>query len=114
MFMDLYQSFYPNGVTKVLPTNIFDLLTPRALAFWIMDDGGAHASGMTLHCNNFSEVEVDILISVLQVKFGITANKWAKGDNHILYVNSSSMPILRSLVMRHIHVSFKYKLGLVR
>lgn len=114
MLMSVYQSFYPNGGTKILPINIFDLLTPRALAFWIMDDGGAHTSGMTLHCNNFSEVEVDTLITVFQLKFGITATKWAKGNNHILYINSSSMPILRLLVTKHIHTSFQYKLGLVR
>lgn len=33
VFMTLFLSFYPTGVGKVLPTNIFELLTPRALAF---------------------------------------------------------------------------------
>lgn len=30
--------FYVNGI-KIIPSNIYDLLTPIALAFWIMSDG---------------------------------------------------------------------------
>lgn len=74
-FMSLFLSFYPTGVGKVLLANIFDLLTPRALAFWIMDDGGAHLSGLTLHTNNFTFEEVDTLIRLLLTKYGIVANR---------------------------------------
>jgi len=30
--MELFLSFYPTGIGKVLPSNIFYLLTPRALS----------------------------------------------------------------------------------
>ena len=35
---DLQALWYVNGV-KVVPKNIFDLLTPISLAYWICDDG---------------------------------------------------------------------------
>ena len=37
-FNELYTLFYKNK-NKVIPTNIYDLLTPVALANWIMGDG---------------------------------------------------------------------------
>lgn len=91
VFMTLFLSFYPTGVGKVLPTNIFELLTPCALAFWIMDDGGAHASGLILHTNNFTIAEVNILIGLLHTKYGIVANKWVKYGRPVIYVTSGSL-----------------------
>jgi hypothetical protein len=37
-FTVLYDMFYVAG-TKVIPFDIFNLLTPVALAYWIMGDG---------------------------------------------------------------------------
>ena len=39
---ELYQIFYITGLSgnkKIIPDNIYDLLTPRALAHWIQGDG---------------------------------------------------------------------------
>ncbi len=41
-FQFLYSAFYKEGKIKVMPKHISKLLTPRALAFWIMDD--AHSN----------------------------------------------------------------------
>ncbi len=38
-FSGIYKLFYKKG-TKVIPLNIYEYLTPLALAVWIMDDGG--------------------------------------------------------------------------
>ena len=47
--------FYPGK--KVVPLNIHEHLTPRALAFWIMDDGGKNPYNQTfLHTNSFSRL----------------------------------------------------------
>jgi hypothetical protein len=46
---------------KVIPTNIADHLTPRSLAFWIMDDGQqVKRGGVTLCTDSYSEEEVDL------------------------------------------------------
>lgn len=39
--------------------NVYDLLTPRGLAFWIMDDGSRQ--GLGLHLSVFSSLDVDRL-----------------------------------------------------
>ena len=33
---------------KIIPTNVFDLLTPIGLAFWHMDDGNKTSKGIHL------------------------------------------------------------------
>lgn len=74
---------YPLKGIKTVPAIIGSLLTPRALAYWIMDDGGYHASGMLLHTNSFTKADVLLLISVLDSNFGIKANLRAAGNNWI-------------------------------
>lgn len=48
----------PSGAVdgvKIVPSNISELLTPRALAYWIMDDGGKGSYGETiLHTRSFT------------------------------------------------------------
>jgi hypothetical protein len=39
--------FYKDG-TKIVPSNIGDMLNARALAYWIMDDGGKGQNGETI------------------------------------------------------------------
>jgi hypothetical protein len=57
-------------VVKGLPDNIEELLTPRALAYWIMDDGkrpsinkktGRVSQGTTLCTDSYSKEQVEIL-----------------------------------------------------
>jgi LAGLIDADG DNA endonuclease family len=45
-FTEIYSLFYPNGV-KIVPENIYELLTPPALAHIIMGDGSAKTHGLT-------------------------------------------------------------------
>lgn len=49
-----YDLFYINGV-KTVPINIADYLTPRAFAYWIMDDGSLGGKGLLLHTNSFTK-----------------------------------------------------------
>lgn len=49
---------------KVVPSIISELLTARALAFWIMDDGGKGSNGeMNLHTRAFTLSDVLLLKS---------------------------------------------------
>jgi hypothetical protein len=57
-FRDL---FYVNGV-KIVPLNIGDLLTPRALAYWFMYDGYRDLSGFVLCPDSFTLAEVLLLM----------------------------------------------------
>lgn len=57
--------FYLNNI-KIVPLNIYKLLTPIGLAFWIMDDGTYNKKGkyLILCTDNFSHKEVLYLIYV--------------------------------------------------
>jgi LAGLIDADG DNA endonuclease family len=46
-FKELHSLFYPNGI-KVVPYNIYELLTPPALAHLIMGDGSVKPQGLTI------------------------------------------------------------------
>lgn len=49
-------------------------LTPISLAFWAMDDGSKHGSGLNLNTHNFSESEVRELMRILQIKFNLNCS----------------------------------------
>lgn len=50
---ELHSLFYPNGV-KLVPQNIYELLTPVALAHMVMGDGSAKSHGLIICTNSYS------------------------------------------------------------
>jgi len=57
--------FLSNG-NKILPLGLQQYLTPRALAFWICDDGQlVKGGGITLCTDNYTLAEVELLIQIL-------------------------------------------------
>ena len=108
----LHDAWYTNNI-KHVPSNISEFLSPLALAIWIMDDGGRLGSGLKLATNSFSFEDCFLLASVLYEKYGIKASVQSAGvpNQHILYVWSESMPLLRQLVRPFMVSSMLYKLG---
>jgi hypothetical protein len=69
----LYHKWYTiveGKVIKQLPANIYDLLTPVALAFWIAGDGSySPRDGVTvLSTESFTPEEVALLVSIINQK----------------------------------------------
>lgn len=55
---------------KILPCNIDKLLTARALAFWICDDGNKSFYNQTiLNTQAYSYDDIVLLLNALKVKF---------------------------------------------
>lgn len=52
--------FYNSNNIKIVPLNIYKLLTPSGLAYWIMVDGSLHNKG--LHLNTYAFTSEDVLI----------------------------------------------------
>lgn len=117
---NLYFSWYKEidgKFIKILPFNIEELLTPVALAHWIMGDG-YFADGCVKICtDNFTKEEVLRLIEILHVKYGIKASinqrtnpggiiKWR------IRISKLSMDKLISLVRPYFIPEMVYKLGL--
>ena len=104
--------FYKNG-KKIKPLNIYEYLTPLALAVWIMDDGGWTNSGIRIATNSFELKEVELLNDVLKSKYNLetTIQKiWIK-DQYSIYIKKQSVNNLRNIVGPYMHSSMLYKLG---
>jgi len=62
--------FYPFNV-KIVPYNIYEMLTPRGLAYWIMDDGSKQNNGLHLSVYAFKNEDVDKLMFTLPFRPGL-------------------------------------------
>jgi hypothetical protein len=103
--------FYLNGV-KVIPSQIFDLLTPVALAHWICGDGTFSHGGLLLCTDSFTIPECPRLINVLMVKYSLNVTLQMIGKYSRIYIKAESMPLLRSIVLEHMDSKMLYKLWL--
>ena len=52
--------FYNSNNIKIVPLNIQELLTPRGLAYWILDNGSLQNKG--LHLNTYAFTNNEVLI----------------------------------------------------
>ncbi len=117
-FNFIHSLFYFNGV-KIIPTNLMEYLTPIAIAFWIMDDGGRYNEGTTLlSTHSFARADLELAVHVFKVKYNINTNIINAGvtkqniPRFKLVFQRNSMDTLRKLVASHIHPSMLYKVWL--
>jgi LAGLIDADG DNA endonuclease family len=107
--------FYKNKI-KIVPSNIGELLTPRGLAYWAMDDGGSDRSGFILYTNAFTRKEVELLIKVLKENFDLNCSIHTRKDKgkvaYMIYIKADSWVKFKSLVEPFIIPHFLYKLKL--
>lgn len=113
-FTELHRLFYINSV-KVIPSNIYELLTPVALAHLIQGDGQTSRHGLILCTNSYSIQEVVRLINVLMIRYRLECNireyRQSNGKlEFMIYIRHGSMPLLRTIVKPHMHSSMLYKL----
>jgi len=112
-FIELHSLFYLKGV-KVIPQNIYDLLTPVALAHLIMGDGNALHHGLIICTNSYSIQDVVKLMNVLMIRYGLECTMTLKKQNqkveYMIYIRQNSMSLLRSIVKPYLCSSMLYKL----
>lgn len=110
-FTELYYLFYNKG-KKIIPHNIYDLLTPVALAHLIMGDGTALSSGFGICTDSFSIKDVVKLLNVLIIKYNFNCVLHNDRGRYRIYINKSSMPQLIKIVLPHMIPSMMYKFRL--
>jgi len=111
-FSWIHSMFYNNG-RKVIPKNIYEYLTPLALAVWIMDDGGWTNYGIRIATNSFKLKEIELLQDILKSKYNLETtiqNIYIK-DQYSIYIKKQSVNNLRNIVGPYIHFSMLHKLG---
>lgn len=110
---ELHYLFYPAG-KKVVPENIYEILTPVALAHLIMGDGQASRHGIVLCTNSFSVEDVVKLMNVLMIRYRLECTIHLKRQNpkveYLIYIREGSMDLLRYIVIPYLHSSMYYKL----
>jgi len=110
--------FLDDSGKKVIPTNIADYLTPRGLAFWIMDDGQqVKKAGVTLCTDSYNNTEISILRDALKANFNIETSihkKTSQTSDNVyerIYINKESLENLKPSIMEHLHPSMLYKIN---
>jgi hypothetical protein len=97
-FTELHTLFYPEGV-KVVPKNIYDLLTPVALAHLIMGDGEALHHGLAICTNCYSIQDAVKWMNVLMIRYGLKCTIHLKKRDqkveYMVYIRQNSMSLLR-------------------
>lgn len=107
----IHELWYINGI-KIVPQNIYQYLTPLALAIWIMDDGTKSNKGLKLATNSFSFSDCNLLVKVLNDNFNLKSSVQSAGieNQYIIYIWQESMPNLRQLILPFFDPSMKYKI----
>lgn len=104
---ELYNMFYVNN-KKIIPLNLYDLLTWEALAHWIMGDG-TYNSGVRIQTDYFTIKEVVFIINILIIKFNLDCSLHYQRNNYIIYIKSKSIKNNLHNLLPYIHYSMKYK-----
>lgn len=106
----IYEAFYQNKI-KIVPSNIDQLLTPLALAIWIMDDGGVHPSGMIISTYNFRENDITLLQKALKKNFDLDTSVINNKNGFVLYFPKNQLSKLSNIVKNLMVPSMYYKLN---
>nr|UTI38589.1 hypothetical protein [Fusarium musae]UTI38686.1 hypothetical protein [Fusarium musae]UTI38711.1 hypothetical protein [Fusarium musae]UTI38736.1 hypothetical protein [Fusarium musae] len=111
-FNELRSLFYIDKV-KVVPEDIYNLLTPVALAHLIMGDGSAKDHGLILCTDSYKLIDVVRLMNVLVIRYNLNCKlRFHTPTQPRIYISQRSMPILRELVKPYMAESMLYKIGL--
>ena len=113
-FNDYRNLFYNSNNLKIVPSNISNLLSPRGLAYWIMDDGSLQNKGLHLNTYGFKIEDVLILKQTLENMFGESSlncsiHKHQKG--HRIYIWEESMVQVRNNISKYMHKDMLYKIN---
>lgn len=128
-FTELYEIFYVNGV-KVIPNNIYELLTPVAFALLILGDGGFKSKGIYLCTDSYTILDVVRLMNVLIIRYELkcTLHKASNGKGYRIYISSfknktyfskqvwktrNSVGKVVEIVLPYLIPSMYYKVGIV-
>lgn len=106
---EMYYKFYPNGI-KTVSKEWLELLTPRSLAYWYMDDG---SNSGVLATNGFSYEECLLIKEYFKNKWSLEVTiehqKGKSGIQYVIYFTSNAKHAFYNLVKPYIIPSMEYK-----
>jgi hypothetical protein len=123
-YANIFYKFDPKTqcMVKDVPIKIEKFLTPRAVAYWYMDDGSlkwlGHSNAMRICTENFSKDGVCRLQKTLQNQYNISTSLTKKtrvvnGDRvfvgYRISINEKNSAAFRELIKPHLVDCMKYK-----
>ena len=112
--------FYPAHENKGLrrkkriPKKIHELLTPRALAYWFMDDGTYYTSNQkrsyVFSTQSFPLEDQERLVQAFRYNFSINAKIHKDRSMYRLALPLASSPTFLDLIRPYLHPCFDYKI----
>ncbi len=104
--------FYVDNI-KIVPSMIYDLLTPVGLAYLIMGDGTFHRRDkhVVLCTEGFTNADNLLLMSVLVNKFCLSCRIEKHGIASRIVIRAISVELLQSLVLPHMIPEMYYRVG---
>lgn len=105
----LHQYFYRNEV-KILPENIFELITPRALAIWFMDDGSNTKESLVLNTHCFPRTDQLRVIRFLRDRYNVVATLVKDRSKLKIRIGKSEYQKFINLVKPFVIPSMNYKI----
>lgn len=109
---ELRSIFYINK-KKVIPEDIYNLLTPVALAHLVMGDGSVQRHGLIICTDSYELIDIVRLMNVLIIKYNIDCKlRYHTPSQPRIYISERSMPIVRNLVKPYIAECMLYKIKL--
>lgn len=98
---------------KTIPSDIHKYLTPRAVAFWYMENGALTWKGKSnavRFCTDSFEIhEIELLKKALEKNFSLKVSRQTKNNICRISIAEESYPILKDLIVEHLHPSMYYK-----
>ena len=111
-FTELHTLFYREGV-KIIPDNIYEILTPIALAHVIMGDGSAKKYSLKICLDSYTILDVIRFMNVLIIRYELDCTlHFHTPTQPRIHIKQKSMPKLRAIVEPFTHESMMYKLGI--
>lgn len=110
---EFYLLFYLlNKKVIPAPTEIYPLLTPIALAHFIMGDGQKRDFGLVLCTDSFTIQEVVSLVNVLIIRYSLICKiREVNKGQYRIYISERSMDKLRAIVLPYMIDTMLYKLN---
>ena len=104
-----YNMFYQKKV-KIVPLDLYNLLTYEALAHWICCDGTKTYRGLTLHTQYFTIKQVVFIVSILIYKFNLKCSIHMQRNQPTIYIGTKSMQKIQPFILPYMCKSMRYKL----
>lgn len=106
IFLEIYELFYPNSI-KTITSKILNMLTPRSLAYWFMDDGNNKGY---LATNCFSVEECKLIIQWFKNTHDIDLTLKLNRSQPVLYFPKKSKHKFWELTHTYFIPSMEYKI----